>query len=62
VDEVAVNGFLSGRLRFLDIPCVLSDALEKHLPDDDTSLEAVLAADAWGREFATQWIEARTWT
>jgi 1-deoxy-D-xylulose-5-phosphate reductoisomerase len=62
VDEVAVNGFLSGRLRFLDIPCVLSDALEKHLPDDDTSLEAVLAADAWGREFATDWIEARTWT
>ena len=57
-DEEAVNAFLTGRLRFLDIPCLLSDTLEKHVSTDETSLEAVLAADAWGREFATAWIEA----
>ena len=57
-DEEAVNAFLNGRLRFLDIPCLLSDTLEKYVTTDETSLEAVLAADAWGREFATAWIEA----
>ncbi len=58
-DEQAVNAFLTGRLRFLDIPRLLSDTLEEHVATDDTSLEAVLAADAWGREFAAAWIEAR---
>jgi 1-deoxy-D-xylulose-5-phosphate reductoisomerase len=58
-DEEAVNAFLSGRLRFLDIPELLSDTLEEHVSTDETSLEAVLAADAWGREYATAWIEAR---
>jgi 1-deoxy-D-xylulose-5-phosphate reductoisomerase len=58
-DEEAVNAFLNGRLRFLDIPELLSDTLEEHVSTDETSLEAVLAADAWGREYATAWIEAR---
>lgn len=58
-DEEAVNAFLTGRLRFLDIPALLSDTLEEYVPKDDISLEAVLAADTWGREFATAWIEAR---
>jgi 1-deoxy-D-xylulose-5-phosphate reductoisomerase len=58
-DEVAVNSFLTGRLRFLDIPELLSATLEKHATTDEITLEAVLAADAWGREFATAWIEAR---
>jgi 1-deoxy-D-xylulose-5-phosphate reductoisomerase len=57
-DEEAVNAFLTGRLRFLDIPCLLSDTLEKYVSSDETSLEAVLAADAWGRDFATAWIGA----
>lgn len=57
-DEEAVNAFLTGRLRFLDIPDLLSDTLEGHVTTDEISLEAVLAADAWGREFATAWIEA----
>jgi 1-deoxy-D-xylulose-5-phosphate reductoisomerase len=58
VDEEAVNAFLGGRLRFLDIQCLLSDTLAKHVAADDTSFEAVLDADAWGREFATAWIGA----
>jgi 1-deoxy-D-xylulose-5-phosphate reductoisomerase len=58
-DEEAVNAFLIGRLRFLDIPCLLSDTLEKYASSDETSLEAVLAADAWGRDFATTWIGTR---
>ena len=58
-DEEAVNAFLTGHLRFLDIPQLLSDTLEKHVSTDDITLETVLAADAWGRDFATAWIEAR---
>jgi len=58
-DEEAVNAFLTGRLRFLDIPKLLSETLEEHASTDEITLEAVLAADAWGREFATAWIEAR---
>jgi 1-deoxy-D-xylulose-5-phosphate reductoisomerase len=58
VDEEAVNAFLGGRLGFLDIQCLLSDTLAKHVATDDTSFEAVLDADAWGREFATAWIGA----
>ena len=58
-DEEAVNAFLTGRLRFLDIPELLSETLDAHVAADETTLEAVLAADAWGREFATAWIEAR---
>jgi len=58
-DEEAVSAFLTGRLRFLDIPELLSETLDAHVAADETTLEAVLAADAWGREFATAWIEAR---
>jgi 1-deoxy-D-xylulose-5-phosphate reductoisomerase len=58
-DEEAVNAFLAGRLPFLDIPRLLSDTLEKHVSSDETSLEAVLAADAWGREFASAWMGAK---
>jgi 1-deoxy-D-xylulose-5-phosphate reductoisomerase len=58
-DEEAVSAFLDCRLGFLDIPHLLTDTLEKYAPADETSLEAVLEADAWGRSFARQWIEAR---
>ena len=58
-DEEAVNAFLNGHLRFLDIPRLLSDTLEEYVSTDETSLEAVLAADTWGRGFATAWIEAQ---
>ncbi|HWO73955.1 MAG TPA: 1-deoxy-D-xylulose-5-phosphate reductoisomerase, partial [Dehalococcoidia bacterium] len=58
-DEEAVNAFLDGRIRFLDIPALLADTLQHYAGDDDISLEAVLEADAWGRKFASSWIEGR---
>ena len=57
--EVDSQGVPGGRLGFLDIPCLLSDALEGHTPSADGSLEAIMDADAWGRRFAQAWIEAR---
>ncbi len=49
-DEVAVDLFLSGRIRFTDIPRLLATALERHTPGDERDLEAIVAADAWARE------------
>ncbi len=49
-DEEAVHLFLDGRIGFNDIHGVVSDVLDKHEPIGDSSLEAVLTADAWARE------------
>jgi 1-deoxy-D-xylulose-5-phosphate reductoisomerase len=58
-DEVAVEHFLAGRLRFTEIARVVEDALSAHEEVADTSLEAVLAADAWARQRADSWVKTR---
>jgi 1-deoxy-D-xylulose-5-phosphate reductoisomerase len=58
-DEVAVEHFLAGRLRFTDIACLLDDCLSAHDSGVDTDLEAILAADAWARAYAADWVTAR---
>jgi 1-deoxy-D-xylulose-5-phosphate reductoisomerase len=60
-DEEAVAAFLEGTLRFTDIAHLLAAAIEAYLPGDETNLESILDADAWGRRFAVQWIKAHTW-
>jgi len=50
-DEAAVEHFLAGRCRFTDIPRMLARALELHTPDTAPDLDALLAAEAWGRRF-----------
>jgi 1-deoxy-D-xylulose-5-phosphate reductoisomerase len=59
-DEEAVEAFLAGRIRFLDIPAMLADTLENHVAAADPCLEEVLAADAWARRHARDWIERRS--
>ncbi len=56
-DEEAVGAFLEGRLRFLEIPELLSEALRAHEPGDENNFDAIMAADEWGRQFANKWIE-----
>jgi 1-deoxy-D-xylulose-5-phosphate reductoisomerase len=58
-DEVAVTQFLDGRLGFLEITQLLDDVLSAHKPASDGELEGVLAADAWGRDYATNWVTSR---
>ena len=58
-DEVAVGHFLAGHLRFTDIVSLLEDVLSAHTPAADTDLEAVLAADAWARLRAEDWVRAK---
>jgi len=52
-DEVAVELFLTHRLSFTDIAKVVQKTLEQHQNIPQPSLEEILAADAWAREYAT---------
>jgi 1-deoxy-D-xylulose-5-phosphate reductoisomerase len=58
-DEVAVEHFLAGRLRFIDIAGLLEDALTAHRGAADTDLDAILEADAWARAYAEDWVRAK---
>jgi len=49
-DEVAVELFLSQRIKFTDIARLVEQALERHHPTLSPTLEAILAADTWARE------------
>ena len=49
-DEAAVEHFLAGRCRFTDLPRLLARTLEAHTPTPSPDLEALLAAEAWGRQ------------
>jgi 1-deoxy-D-xylulose-5-phosphate reductoisomerase len=49
-DEVAVNLFLDGRIKFTDIPVLIDDVLSKHNNVSQPSIEDILHADTWARE------------
>jgi len=49
-DEVAVELFLSQRIRFVDIAGFIERTLEQHQAIAHPSIEEIVAADAWTRE------------
>jgi 1-deoxy-D-xylulose-5-phosphate reductoisomerase len=53
-DEVAVDGFAQGDIGFLDIPRVVEAALSAHDGSAEPTLDDVMGADSWAREFAAQ--------
>jgi 1-deoxy-D-xylulose-5-phosphate reductoisomerase len=53
-DEIAVELFLSGRIKFNDIARLVAGALEQHQPVVQPTLEEILAADTWAREKVAQ--------
>ncbi|MBK7820733.1 MAG: 1-deoxy-D-xylulose-5-phosphate reductoisomerase [Tessaracoccus sp.] len=58
-NEACVDAFWDGRIGFLDITRIVGDCVDEHLaaghvPDDDLTVDAVLAADAWGRARAAE--------
>ncbi|TMB98921.1 MAG: 1-deoxy-D-xylulose-5-phosphate reductoisomerase [Chloroflexi bacterium] len=55
-DEVAVDNFLAGHIRFTDIARAVGDALSAHPGSDNQSLDEVLEADAWARSFTEEWV------
>ncbi len=58
-DEVAVQNFLGGHIRFLDIPHAIQDTLAAHRGISNPALEEVLESDAWARAFAEDWVKAK---
>jgi len=48
-DEAAVELFLSGRTKFIDIPGLIEQTLEEHQAITHPGLEEIMAADAWAR-------------
>jgi 1-deoxy-D-xylulose-5-phosphate reductoisomerase len=51
-NEVAVAAFLARRIKFMEIPRVIWETMERHDTQPCSSIEAVLEADRWARAFA----------
>ncbi|QJA05342.1 1-deoxy-D-xylulose-5-phosphate reductoisomerase [Thermosulfurimonas marina] len=59
-NEVAVEAFLSGRLRFVEIPLLIEETLSRlSFSGRPGSLEEILEADQRARKTAQAWIEER---
>lgn len=56
-DDLAVDAFLAGQIRFVDIPVVIADALDRHTPAPTLTREAIKEADAWTRRTAAEIIQ-----
>jgi len=54
-NEVAVERFLAGELRFTDIVPLCRQLLEQHEFEPEPDLERLLAADRWARSEARRW-------
>lgn len=52
INEVAVAAFLNENIRFLDIPSMIADGLDRHTPVDVSTPEAVLELDMQVRKEA----------
>ncbi len=55
-DEIAVASFLSRDIAFSEIPNVIRATLDAHESQSGSSLDAILDADRWAREFARNWV------
>jgi 1-deoxy-D-xylulose-5-phosphate reductoisomerase len=53
-DEVAVDLFLEHKIGFMDIAGIVQKTLEKHRNVSSPSLDEILAADAWARDYAAR--------
>jgi 1-deoxy-D-xylulose-5-phosphate reductoisomerase len=57
-NEVAVEAFLNGGIRFVDIPEVIRHTMEAHTHREIEDLEDALEADRWAREKAESLVHA----
>jgi 1-deoxy-D-xylulose-5-phosphate reductoisomerase len=50
-NEAAVELFLNGKIRFMDIPALIKSAMDKHENHVSPSLENIVGIDSWSRKF-----------
>jgi len=53
-DEVAVKAFLDGKIKFLDIPRIVEEAMSMHDVKLSPNLSDILATDDWAKETASE--------
>jgi len=58
-NEVAVNAFLEGMIKFTEVPIILQRVMEEHEVKPVRTIEDILRADQWARERAKTIIEGR---
>jgi 1-deoxy-D-xylulose-5-phosphate reductoisomerase len=56
-DEVAIASFLSGRIKFVDIPVIVEKVLFSHRKVKNPSLTDILEADKWARGKAIETVD-----
>lgn len=54
-NEVAVDAFLANRIGFLEIASLCDRVLSDHHVENASSVEALMAADAWARQRVSVW-------
>jgi 1-deoxy-D-xylulose-5-phosphate reductoisomerase len=57
-NEVVVDAFLNDGIGFHEIPQIIESVLDAHPPEEASSLETILKADAWAREEARRLSQA----
>jgi 1-deoxy-D-xylulose-5-phosphate reductoisomerase len=57
-NEVAVEAFLNGGIRFVDIAEIIRSTMEAHQPREVESLDDALETDRWAREKAESFVHA----
>jgi 1-deoxy-D-xylulose-5-phosphate reductoisomerase len=56
-NEVAVDAFLKGMIRFIEIPFIIRETMEDHVVMSDTELTVIIEADRWARKEAEKVIK-----
>ncbi len=59
-NEIAVDAFLNRRIKFMDIPRTIEETMTAHDKQACSSIEAILAADRWARQYAESLVANRS--
>jgi len=57
-NEIAVDAFLKGTLRFTEIPLVIRKTIDQHVVSSHTGIDDVIEADRWARKNAEEVIKS----
>ena len=57
-NEIAVDAFLNGGIRFTDISDIIQSTMQAHAPQPVLSVEVALEADRWSRDKADSLVHA----
>ena len=58
-NEIAVNAFLEGSLKFTKLPLLIQRVMEEHDVKSVHTIEDILRADHWARERSKALLEGR---